>query len=193
MIKPTIGRVVLVYRGKSDQAEPALICYVHSDRCINVAGFDCNGSPFGATSLQLLQDDDIATDSNYYAEWMPYQVAQAAKEAPIAAPAAVKAPAPVTDLTIEQEIQSKGLTAPRVTPEMVDSAIVGEQYYVFPNTSLTVCCLTLSNGFAVTGESACASPENFDAELGQKIARKNARDKIWALEGYALRSQLKGE
>lgn len=189
MIKPTIGRVVLVYRGKSDQAEPALICYVHSDRSINVAGFDCNGIPFAATSLQLLQDDDVATNSNYYAEWMPYQVAQAAKEAPVL----VTDPAPVSELAIEQEIQAKGLTAPRVTPDMVDAAIAGEQYYVFPDTTLTVCCLTLTNGFAVTGESACASPENFDAELGKKIARQNAHDKIWALEGYALRSKLKGE
>lgn len=201
MIKPTIGRVVLVYRGKSDQAEPALVCYVHSDRCINVAGFDCNGNPFAATSMQLLQDDDVATNSNYYAEWMPYQVAQAAKEAPaveaevapVADQAVVAAPAPVTEPAIEQEIQAKGLTAPRITPDMVDAAIVGEQYYVFPGTTLTVCCLTLANGFAVTGESACASPENFDAELGQKIARQNARDKIWALEGYALRSKLKGD
>jgi hypothetical protein len=55
---------------------------------------------------------------------------------------------------------------------------------------LTVCCLKLSNGFTVTGESACASPENFDAELGKKIARGNARDKIWALEGYVLRNTL---
>ena len=53
-----------------------------------------------------------------------------------------------------------------------------------------MCCLTLRNGFTVTGESACASPENFDAELGKKIARSNARDKIWALEGYALRERL---
>lgn len=91
---------------------------------------------------------------------------------------------------IEQEIQDKGLTAARVTPEMVDATIIGEGYHVFPGTTLTVCCLTLRNGFTVTGESACASPENFDAELGRKIARQNARDKIWALEGYALRERL---
>ena len=91
---------------------------------------------------------------------------------------------------VEQEIQDKGLTAARVTPEKVDATITGEEYHVFPGTSLTVCCLTLRNGFTVTGESACASPENFDAELGKKIARQNARDKIWALEGYALRERL---
>ena len=91
---------------------------------------------------------------------------------------------------VEQEIQDKGLTAARVTPETVDATITGEDYHVFPGTTLTVCCLTLRNGFTVTGESACASPENFDADLGKKIARQNARDKIWALEGYALRERL---
>ncbi|WP_231409626.1 Gp49 family protein [Ralstonia solanacearum] len=91
---------------------------------------------------------------------------------------------------IEKEIQDKGLTAPRVTPMRVEAVIAGETYHVFPGTTVTVCCLTLANGFNVIGESACASPENFDAELGRKIARENAKDKIWALEGYALRNAL---
>ena len=91
---------------------------------------------------------------------------------------------------IEQEIQAKGLNAPRLTPEKIDATILGEDYYVFPGTTLTVCCLKLRNGFTVTGESAAASPENFNLELGRKIARINAREKIWALEGYLLRQQL---
>lgn len=91
---------------------------------------------------------------------------------------------------IEQEIQAKGLTAPRVTPQRIEEVQVVEQYYKFPGTTVTVCCLTLKNGFTVVGESACASPENFDEELGRKIALKNAQDKIWALEGYALRERL---
>lgn len=91
---------------------------------------------------------------------------------------------------IEQEIQDKGLTAPRLTPALIDAAIKGEDYHVFGDTCLTVCCLTLQNGFTVTGESACASPENFNAELGQKIARENARNKIWMLEGYLLKQLL---
>ncbi len=94
------------------------------------------------------------------------------------------------EVEVEKEIQSKGLTAPRLTPEDIDAAIKAEQYYVFPGVTLTVCCLELQNGYCVTGESACASPENFNAELGRKIARDNARNKIWALEGYSLRSQL---
>jgi len=91
---------------------------------------------------------------------------------------------------VENEIQEKGLTAPRVTPERLEEVIADEAYYVFPNTTLTVCCLTLENGYTVLGESACASPENFDAELGRKIARNDAKNKIWALEGYNLRSRL---
>ena len=82
MIKPTIGRVVLVIRGASDQAEPALICYVWNDRLINVGGFCCNGSPFALTSLRLLQDDDAAVTGQPYAQWMPYQKAVAAGEIP---------------------------------------------------------------------------------------------------------------
>ncbi len=91
---------------------------------------------------------------------------------------------------IEAEIQRKGLNAPRLSPDMIDAAISSEQYHVFPGTTMTVCALTLRNGYIVTGESAAASPENFDKEIGRKIARDNARNKIWALEGYLLRDRL---
>lgn len=91
---------------------------------------------------------------------------------------------------IEQEIQAKGLTKPRLTPEAINASIVSEAYYVFPGTTLTICCLVLQNGFTVTGESACVSIDNFDEELGRKIARTNARDKIWQLEGYLLSQYL---
>lgn len=91
---------------------------------------------------------------------------------------------------IEAEIQAKGLNAPRLSPAQIDAVITGEDYHVFPGTTLTVCCLKLRNGFTVTGESASVSAENFDAELGRKIAQCNAREKIWALEGYALRERL---
>jgi hypothetical protein len=104
---------------------------------------------------------------------------------------------------IEQEIQAKGLTAPRVTPADIDANI--SEQYTFTAASalkgtpgesspscklLTICVLVLKNGFTVTGESACASPENFNAELGAKIALGHAKDKIWALMGYALKSKL---
>ena len=91
---------------------------------------------------------------------------------------------------IEAEIQAKGLNAPRLTPTLIDETIVSEQYHVFPGTTMTVCALSLRNGYIVTGESAAASPENFDQAIGRKIARDNARNKIWALEGYLLREKL---
>lgn len=94
------------------------------------------------------------------------------------------------EAAIEAEIQKKGLNAPRLNPAHIDATIAKEDYYVFPGTTLTVCAMTLQNGFIVTGESAAASPENFDQEIGRKIARDNARNKIWAFEGYLLRQKL---
>ena len=93
---------------------------------------------------------------------------------------------------IEKEIQDKGLNAPRLTPNSIDSVIQSAEYRVFNNV-LTVCCLTLKNGFTVTGESACASPENFNKEIGETIAFTNARDRIWQLEGYLLKERLHNE
>ena len=113
----------------------------------------------------------------------------------------------MNDRAIENEIKSKGLTAPRITPADVEANIVGELYInaaeaakingFFPGCNdplhlLTFCVLTLRNGFTVTGESACVSRENFDAEVGHKIARANAVQKIWPLLGYELRSKLAG-
>ncbi len=91
---------------------------------------------------------------------------------------------------VEQEIKDKGLTAPRLTPDHIDNQVVAGDYHVFPGTTVTVCCLILSNGFTVIGESACADPANFNEELGRKIAHDNARNKIWQLEGYLLRQRL---
>lgn len=91
---------------------------------------------------------------------------------------------------VENEAQAKGLNAPRLTPDRIDALITGEDYHIFPGTTVTVCLLRLENGFTVIGESACASPENFDEEMGRKIARSNARERIWQLEGYLLRQRL---
>lgn len=107
------------------------------------------------------------------------------------------------DSAIEQEIKAKGLTAPRVTPVDIEASIAGEFSFTVGNAAramncpiseavdlLTICVLTLKNGFTVTGESACASPENFDAEVGHKIARTNAVNKIWPLLGFVLKERL---
>lgn len=103
--------------------------------------------------------------------------------------------------TVEQEIQRKGLTAPRVTPKDIEANIVGEFFFTADKALegcpqfesfklLTFCVLVLKNGYTVHGTSACASPENFNAELGRRIARENAVREMWPLMGYALREQL---
>ena len=122
----------------------------------------------------------------------------------------------MNDQTIEQEIQAKGLTAPRITPADIEANITSTFYFTAAQGAekaardngsyaagspaeglalglLTFCVLVLRNGFLVTGESACASPENFDAELGRKIARQNAVQKIWPLLGFALKERLHAE
>lgn len=122
--------------------------------------------------------------------------------------------------SIEKEIISKGLTAPRITPADLQANIISEHYFTAldgtagayrnggdvhpvggtPSVAvgtalglLTFCVLVLRNGFTVTGESACASPENFDAEIGREIARANAEQKIWPLMGYAPKQKLHDE
>lgn len=108
-------------------------------------------------------------------------------------------------IELQQEIDAKA-TAPRITPAMIEANIVDETYFTAadgyagahavtlegesPLNLLTFCVLTLKNGFTVTGESACASPENFDAEIGRKVARENAINKIWPLMGYELKGRL---
>lgn len=94
--------------------------------------------------------------------------------------------------TVEQEIQRKGLNAPRVTDADVEANVADELYHVFPDTTVTVCCLRLKNNFTVIGHSACASKQNFDVKLGQRIARDDAKRQIWGLMGYELRTTLRG-
>ena len=81
------------------------------------------------------------------------------------------------------------VTMRKFTLDYIKSLIVNAEYQRFGDT-LTVCVLTLRNGFTVTGESACISKAIFDAEIGQKVAYDNAVDKIWQLEGYLTLQQM---
>lgn len=99
-------------------------------------------------------------------------------------------PSSEEDQKIEYEIQNKGLNAPRLNPAHIDSKIMEIRYHRVEGTSTTICSLILENDFVVNGESASASLENFDESLGKQIAFNNARDKIWALEGYLLKQKL---
>lgn len=91
MIKPTVGRVVWFHPEggfsgvTNDKTQPlaAIVTYVWHDRMVNLVVFDHNGTPFGKTSVQLVQEEDSVEGSyvpqGYYCEWMPYQIGQAAK------------------------------------------------------------------------------------------------------------------
>lgn len=116
----------------------------------------------------------------------------------------------MTEETAQYLIDRKSHPAPRVTPDDVEASIAACHYFtayegligvaaarfgvvgdVHDSLGLlTFCVLVLRNGFTVTGESACASPENFDAEIGRKVARQNAVEKIWPLMGYELKCRL---
>ena len=122
------------------------------------------------------------------------------------------------DQAIETAIVAAGANiAPRVTPADIEAAIVSEHYFTAEDGRagaiqrgayegrelpvdgdadidalklLTFCVLVLRNGFTVTGESACASPENFNSEIGRRIAREKAVSNVWPLLGYALKEKL---
>ena len=139
--------------------------------------------------------------------------------APVAPHPVAIAPLPALDPgpdSLEREIQAKADKGPRVTPADIEANIATEAYFTAhegiegaraahgkyqlvrhneneaegPMGRLTFCVLILDNGFTVTGESACASPENFNAEIGRRIARENAVNKIWPLLGFRLRDEL---
>ena len=201
VIKPTISRRVwfrpsaaflasnpILTQFNPEQPMDAGIVYVHHDHMVNLIVTDHVGKTLAVPSVPLLAGHYVAdedTDMCCCCEWMPYQKSQAAK----------------TEVADE---------APRVTPAALKDEIVSEHYFTaadgarmspdgnWPihklNTGslglLTFCALVLRNGFTVYGASACASPENFNAEIGRRIARENAEREIWPLMGYELRSKL---
>jgi hypothetical protein len=87
----------------------------------------------------------------------------------------------------EAELKAKA-KKPRVTSEMLEANIKDTAY--LQHGLLTICVLTLQNGFMVTGESACADEENFDLGVGQRLAYHNAKQAIWKFMGYELKTQL---
>lgn len=125
-----------------------------------------------------------------------------------------------TNAVTEEDIKAAGAAvAPRVTPADIEAAIASEHYFtardardagveadpdneqwyglldsaaIFRSLEcLTICVLVLRNGFTVLGKSACASPENFNAEIGRRVAREDAINQCWSLLGYALRDRLR--
>jgi hypothetical protein len=199
LIKPTIGRKVWFHpngmkesaAGKpvdvfvKEQPLDATVVCVWGDRLVNLGVIDHGGAVHSIRSCPFRHPND-PVPGGYYCEWMPFQTGQAKAQA-IAQQHAI----PSGEVDLEKAIVLAGAGEfARLTPAHIEAQIVGEYFHVPPDTFLTLCMLTLRNGFTVIGESACASPENFNAEIGQRVARENARAKIWVLEGYLLRERL---
>lgn len=107
VIPPTVGRVVYFWPSadfrsqEGAQPQAAIIAYVHGERMVNIAGFDCNGAPFSQTSVQLAQPGDAEVPKGSFVEWMPFQIGQAAKtiEAQAVAAQATAKPASIFNNT----------------------------------------------------------------------------------------------
>lgn len=111
--------------------------------------------------------------------------------------------APSASLQASEDLSAKGAVAPRVSLADMNAAIEGENYLnagdaaercgqpaSAPMHLMTLCFLTMKNGFVVIGKSAPASPENFDPEKGRTFAREDAIRQLWPLMGFSLRDKL---
>lgn len=86
-----------------------------------------------------------------------------------------------------QEATDKSPSGVRVTKIMIERRITDVSYTVLPGTTVTICSITLDNGFSVRGESACVDPKNFNKDIGETHAYNAAFDKLWALFGFLIR------
>ena len=91
--------------------------------------------------------------------------------------------------SLQEQFEEQGKTL-YVTKEMVDDEILSAQYYQFDGTTVTVCCVTLKNGFTLVGKSACANPDNFERALGESLAFEDARQQCFAFLGFRLRDNM---
>jgi len=216
LIPPTVGRVVWFYpsllTGEAGFASPtgdaplaAVIAHVWNDTMVNLAVFDANGASHPRTSVRLIHEE-LTSDrpSEAFCMWMPFQKGQAKaqNETRVYADGTkVTGPGPLPELSpaqqdaaVEQLIQAKGNSAPRVTPDDLSANIVDTEIVKHLSHSgqiLRWAVLTTRSGFAVTGRpSAAVSAENDDPEIGVATAIENARNELWPLMGYELKCRL---
>lgn len=95
----------------------------------------------------------------------------------------------MTDEQLDGALEAR--PAARVTKESIEARIKSQEYHI--HGKVTIALLTMVNGYVVVGFSACVSPENFDAEIGRRLAYDDAFRQLWALEGYLLAERMLAE
>lgn len=180
----SLGQRPAMTRRVADQPFDATILAVFGVNCVNLQVIDHVGVAHFVSSVYLLQPGE-ERPSGGFAEWMPYQVGQAAKGAP--EPEIAPAPAPAAD-------KAPGALVPAERIHNLVASLTFATHH-FEGTTSTVCIARLPNGFvAGVGHSACVSPANFSRDKGADIAmedaRAQARKRLWEMEGYALAQRM---
>lgn len=200
-----------IIQANNTQACDAHVVCVHGDRLINIALFDHNGKHHRRTSVTLVQPGDTPPEGASFCTWMDYQVNQAqTEEATGKVEVVITAEDPIQAKELEAAIVAAGANvAPRITMTDIEANIKNQVFFTGADgykgatgknalgmigggslELLTLCVITLNNGFTVVGQSSCASPQNFNADIGKRIAREDAIRQIWSLMGFELRSKL---
>lgn len=210
MIKPTVGRVVWFHPGVSyatqkniafgvtDQPLAATIAHVINDNMVNISYVDQNGNQFSATSVPFKHDEDSVVYGEFYCEWMPYQKEQAtltqvsnSSDATNINTDHSKVSSKLTDADIDATIREVHYFTAMdgVIGALTIPANFGEVQVNFPALeTITLCVLILKNGYKLLGVNhSSVDPTHHDPEYGKKLAYKDARNKIWELEGYLLK------
>lgn len=206
-ITPTVGRKVWFFwdNRQTEPQDATIIKVMEADPSALVNLHVVHPDTGGTELITRVRAGDESTVWPHY-RWMPYQKGQAAKaEADAANTSSIDAE------QLEQAIQARGSKGPRVTQADIEANIASEHYFTaedgvrgadFPMTQaklprslslLTICVLELRNGFNVVGMSACASPENFDADIGRQYAYRDAVRQVWPLLGFRLMDRLARE
>lgn len=198
-----------MFSNEPTQPMAAHVAYVWHDRMVNLVAYDHKGKVHALPSVSLIQPGDDVPEGRDFCQWMPHQVKEQGQTLASVALATEKPTASPAVASLEQAIREhQADVAPRVTMEDIEANIASERYGTGADLTvlnrstvgvppmsaslelLTICVLVLRNGFTVVGTSACASPANFNAEIGRRLARERAIDQIWPLMGYDLRTQL---
>lgn len=93
-------------------------------------------------------------------------------------------------MTNHTKVVTKALIYPRLTPEYLESLVVEEQFHHFPNSRVTVCCITSINSHEFVGVAICGEKDRFEITTGRRIAREKALSNLMEMERYLMRQRL---